>query len=260
VHRPAEWRSKNARSSANAKTHALEHYSCDLQPSLSCHGDKASTRSRRSCEPGYSERRLNAQEANAPVAQWIEQRFPKPRALVRFRPGASATFRGTSFSSASVSACCSYPWLQLVASASLKPCDPPRVCALLEQARCYPANGATWFPIRRRSAPRQRLSPNTGARIGAQLNRVRWFDSGRGHPAVHAKHGRTEAHSVQDCGSSRSAARERAQRRTGVPPVRHLSFYLSPAKRSIVLRGDRRGVRSKREVLAPCHCDRIRPD
>ena len=25
----------------------------------------------------------------APVAQWIEQRFPKPRALVRFRPGAS---------------------------------------------------------------------------------------------------------------------------------------------------------------------------
>ena len=27
---------------------------------------------------------------NAPVAQWIEQRFPKPRALVRFRPGASA--------------------------------------------------------------------------------------------------------------------------------------------------------------------------
>ena len=24
----------------------------------------------------------------APVAQWIEQRFPKPRALVRFRPGA----------------------------------------------------------------------------------------------------------------------------------------------------------------------------
>ena len=28
--------------------------------------------------------------ASAPVAQWIEQRFPKPRALVRFRPGASA--------------------------------------------------------------------------------------------------------------------------------------------------------------------------
>ena len=26
----------------------------------------------------------------APVAQWIEQRFPKPRALVRFRPGAPA--------------------------------------------------------------------------------------------------------------------------------------------------------------------------
>src|SRR6266511_424705 len=26
----------------------------------------------------------------APVAQWIEQRFPKPRALVRFRPGASS--------------------------------------------------------------------------------------------------------------------------------------------------------------------------
>src|ERR1700694_2305174 len=25
---------------------------------------------------------------NAPVAQWIEQRFPKPRALVQFRPGA----------------------------------------------------------------------------------------------------------------------------------------------------------------------------
>ena len=31
--------------------------------------------------------RLN-QAGNAPVAQWIEQRFPKPRALVRFRPGA----------------------------------------------------------------------------------------------------------------------------------------------------------------------------
>jgi hypothetical protein len=28
------------------------------------------------------------QAENAPVAQWIEQRFPKPRALVRFRPGA----------------------------------------------------------------------------------------------------------------------------------------------------------------------------
>ncbi len=27
-------------------------------------------------------------EPNAPVAQWIEQRFPKPRALVQFRPGA----------------------------------------------------------------------------------------------------------------------------------------------------------------------------
>jgi hypothetical protein len=29
-----------------------------------------------------------AQWGVAPVAQWIEQRFPKPRALVRFRPGA----------------------------------------------------------------------------------------------------------------------------------------------------------------------------
>ena len=29
-----------------------------------------------------------AQCRGAPVAQWIEQRFPKPRALVRFRPGA----------------------------------------------------------------------------------------------------------------------------------------------------------------------------
>jgi hypothetical protein len=28
----------------------------------------------------------------APVAQWIEQRFPKPRALVRFRPGALSNF------------------------------------------------------------------------------------------------------------------------------------------------------------------------
>ena len=33
-------------------------------------------------------KRLN-QAANAPVAQWIEQRFPKPRAHVRFMPGAS---------------------------------------------------------------------------------------------------------------------------------------------------------------------------
>jgi hypothetical protein len=30
-------------------------------------------------------------EPGAPVAQWIEQRFPKPRALVRFRPGALST-------------------------------------------------------------------------------------------------------------------------------------------------------------------------
>src|SRR5438067_9319952 len=30
----------------------------------------------------------------APVAQWIEQRFPKPRALVRFRPGASRCSSG----------------------------------------------------------------------------------------------------------------------------------------------------------------------
>ena len=29
-------------------------------------------------------------EPKAPVAQWIEQRFPKPRAQVRFLPGASA--------------------------------------------------------------------------------------------------------------------------------------------------------------------------
>jgi hypothetical protein len=29
------------------------------------------------------------QAQNAPVAQWIEQRFPKPRAHVRFMPGAS---------------------------------------------------------------------------------------------------------------------------------------------------------------------------
>ena len=28
-------------------------------------------------------------EPKAPVAQWIEQRFPKPRAQVRFLPGAS---------------------------------------------------------------------------------------------------------------------------------------------------------------------------
>jgi hypothetical protein len=31
----------------------------------------------------------------APVAQWIEQRFPKPRALVRFRPGASLYVAGS---------------------------------------------------------------------------------------------------------------------------------------------------------------------
>ena len=34
------------------------------------------------------DRRLLAPFRRAPVAQWIEQRFPKPRALVRFRPGA----------------------------------------------------------------------------------------------------------------------------------------------------------------------------
>src|SRR6266545_8292153 len=33
-------------------------------------------------------REAGAQCARAPVAQWIEQRFPKPRALVRFRAGA----------------------------------------------------------------------------------------------------------------------------------------------------------------------------
>src|SRR5437773_10244095 len=33
--------------------------------------------------------RLLAPFRRAPVAQWIEQRFPKPRALVRFRAGAS---------------------------------------------------------------------------------------------------------------------------------------------------------------------------
>src|SRR4029079_2051699 len=33
--------------------------------------------------------RAGAQCPAAPVAQWIEQRFPKPRAHVRFMPGAS---------------------------------------------------------------------------------------------------------------------------------------------------------------------------
>jgi hypothetical protein len=37
-------------------------------------------------------KRLN-QAANAPVAQWIEQRFPKPRAQVRFLPGAFQSSR-----------------------------------------------------------------------------------------------------------------------------------------------------------------------
>src|SRR5581483_1489541 len=39
-------------------------------------------------EPGGARRRYPP--LRAPVAQWIEQRFPKPRALVRFRPGACA--------------------------------------------------------------------------------------------------------------------------------------------------------------------------
>ena len=47
--------------------------------------------------PGYSdpiaEPRNGLVEPRAPVAQWIEQRFPKPRALVRFRPGASTLVR-----------------------------------------------------------------------------------------------------------------------------------------------------------------------
>src|SRR5213078_4839652 len=41
--------------------------------------------------PGRGETRATAGYPSgrpAPVAQWIEQRFPKPRALVRFRPGA----------------------------------------------------------------------------------------------------------------------------------------------------------------------------
>src|SRR5207245_2738161 len=38
----------------------------------------------------------------APVAQWIEQRFPKPRALVRFRPGASRDPRSARASTFSV--------------------------------------------------------------------------------------------------------------------------------------------------------------
>jgi hypothetical protein len=33
------------------------------------------------------------QAKNAPVAQWIEQRFPKPRAQVRFLPGAFRSSR-----------------------------------------------------------------------------------------------------------------------------------------------------------------------
>src|SRR2546426_2885428 len=43
----------------------------------------------------HSDRRGHALELReAPVAQWIEQRFPKPRALVRFRPGASLRVNG----------------------------------------------------------------------------------------------------------------------------------------------------------------------
>ena len=41
----------------------------------------------RTTEPGDGELRALSWR-RAPVAQWIEQRFPKPRALVRFRPGA----------------------------------------------------------------------------------------------------------------------------------------------------------------------------
>jgi hypothetical protein len=37
-------------------------------------------------------------EPKAPVAQWIGQRFPKPRAHVRFMPGALATSRASCWS------------------------------------------------------------------------------------------------------------------------------------------------------------------
>jgi hypothetical protein len=51
-------------------------------PRVSRDLDQARALSLEAADPGYPQRR-------APVAQWIEQRFPKPRALVRFRPGAS---------------------------------------------------------------------------------------------------------------------------------------------------------------------------
>ena len=37
------------------------------------------------------------QAGNAPVAQWIEQRFPKPRAHVRFVPGALSNLLSIAF-------------------------------------------------------------------------------------------------------------------------------------------------------------------
>ncbi len=67
--------------------------------SSTCDGSSRAVLRNRTIQRGTSHgalglRQRGAQCARAPVAQWIEQRFPKPRALVRFRAGASVSQSG----------------------------------------------------------------------------------------------------------------------------------------------------------------------
>jgi hypothetical protein len=60
----------------------------------------------------------------APVAQWIEQRFPKPRAQVRFLPGALSDKPLATAIQGKMSLS-SGPWLQVSSTSGLPPTDDP---------------------------------------------------------------------------------------------------------------------------------------
>jgi hypothetical protein len=103
-----------------------------------------------------SERTQRSPRAESAASDRQESASPQ---LVADRPAragcrplqtAGPTSRARSSSSASASWSC--PWLPSVASASLPPSDPPRVRALWNRTRCYPATAATAFQLPGRTA------------------------------------------------------------------------------------------------------------
>ena len=116
--------------------------------------------------PRYPSRR-------APVAQWIEQRFPKPRAHVRFMPGASAPHCGGPLARITV-AVCRAPSSSVHASRTASPgrkrskrttsCDVERMTVPFNESRTSPRS----IPPAPRASPaaRRRAGDHVKSRSG----------------------------------------------------------------------------------------------